>query len=390
MPANQLLGVELARVGTWDLAIGGTRTFTAEDFADAIAASHDPDYGIMAIRPGHTDPRFDGEPALGRVVNMRMAGDRLVGDLVDLPPWLMQPRGEGAVIHAAFPERSVEGYTNMTSPSGRKYRLVLTGLALLGVAPPAMQGLADLPAAVAAGAVRIAASSAVMDLADAPLSESEPPSTETVTVSGDDLHVHSEGSLMDPTVIRTALGLAADATDEQVTEALAAQATALTEAQAAAEAARARVSELEAVAAANATPPAGDAPTPTAPEGFTIISEAVLADLQANAAQGVAAAQTLATQAADAFIGRYRNRIGASSNPRSQVVEATMRREWSRNPAEAEQFAAALPVVAITHELGHESGAEGSEANDPMWDDFERNLSPDVAATRAARTQGRS
>lgn len=381
MPVNQLLGVELARVGTWDLAIGGTRTFTAEDFADAIAASHDPDYGIMAIRPGHTDPRFDGEPALGRVVNMRMAGDRLLGDLTDLPSWLT------ARIHAAYPERSVEGYTNMTSPSGRKYRLVLTGLALLGVAAPAMQGLADLPAAVAAGAVRIAASSAVMSLADAPAGESEPPSTETVTVSGDEPHLPLEGSLMDPTAIRTALGLAADATDEQVTEALAAQAAALTEAQAAAEAAQARVTELEAVAAASTPPPTSA--TPPAPEGFTIISEAALEELRADAAQGVAAARTLATQAEDAFIRRHRNRIGAASNPRAATVEATMRREWQRNPTEAEAFAASLAVVAPTHELGHESGAEGSEANDPMWDDFERNLSSDVAATRAAR-QGRS
>lgn len=350
MPANQILGVELARVGTWDLAIGGTRTFTAEDFADAIAASHDPDYGIMAIRPGHTDPRFDGEPALGRVVNMRMAGDRLVGDLVDLPPWLMQPRGEGAVIHAAFPERSVEGYTNMTSPSGRKYRLVLTGLALLGVAAPAMQGLADLPAAVAAGAVRIAASSAVMDLADAPLSESEPAGAETVTVSGDDLHVHSEGSLMDPTVIRTALGLAADATDEQVTEALAAQATALTEARTAAEAATARIAELEA-----AVPPPA---TGTLPEGATLIDQAQLDELRVAAAQGAQAHATLRQQERDRFISRH---IAAGRlAPAATALRSSLEREWDRDPEAAEQVAASLAVVMPTTPLGDDGGADAT------------------------------
>lgn len=340
MSTNQLLGVELARVGTWDLAIGGRTSFTAEDFADAIAASHDPDYGIMAIRPGHTDPRFDGEPALGRVENMRMVGDRLLGDLVDLPAWLTER------IHAAYPERSVEGYTNVTSPTGHRYRLVLTSLALLGVAPPAMQGLADLPAAVAAGAERIAASSAVMALADAPASESEPLQTETVTVSGDE--PRPEGSLMDPTVIRTALGLAADATDEQVTEALTAQAAALSEARTAAEMATARVAELEAAA----PPP----PAPALPDGVVVIDETTLNDLRVAASAGAEAHRTLRTQERDRFLQRH---VAAGRlAPANIALRESLGREWDRDPEAAERVAASLAVVMPTTPLGLDGGAE--------------------------------
>lgn len=337
MPANQLLGVELARVGTWDLAIGGRKSFTAEDFADAVAASLDPDYGIMPIRPGHTDPRFDGEPALGRVINLRTAGDRLVGDLVDLPQWLTQR------IHAAYPERSVEGYTNVTSPTGKRYRLVLTALALLGVAPPAMKGLADLPAAVAAGAELIAASSAVMDLADAPVSESERPTEETATVTGDDLHV-PEGSLMDP--IRTALGLAADATDEQVSEALAAQATALAEARTAAEIAAARIAELEGL------PPTG------APDGSLTVDATQYADLVAAAEMGRAAHTTLRNQERDRFLTRH---IAAGRlAPANTALRDSLGREWDRDPEAAERVAASLAVVMPTSTLGSDGGSEST------------------------------
>lgn len=348
-----ILGVELARVGTWDLAIGGRRTLTAEDFSDAVAASHDPDYGIMAIRPGHTDPRFDGEPALGRVENMRTAGDRLLGDLVDLPAWLTER------IHAAYPERSVEGYTNVTSPTGRRYRLVLTSLALLGVSPPAMQGLADLPAALAAALAAgwaaagdssnlLAAASSEMGLWSDASSESEPPQTETVTVSADE--PRPEGSRMDPTVIRTALGLAADATDEQVTEALMAQATALTEAQTARIAAEARVTELEAARAA----PAGGA---ALPEGLEAVDSQALADLRVAAAQGVEALRIVRGQQRDQFIQRH---VAAGRlTPANAALRESLAREWDRDQAAAEQIAASLAVVMpVGASLGVDGGTE--------------------------------
>ncbi len=156
-------GVELARTGTFELFAGGRRTFTAEDFADAIAASTDPDLGRPIIKPGHVDDRFDrqGEPALGLVENMRVDGDRLIADYVGVPGWL------AATMRTSYPNRSIEGYAGITTPGGKSYRLVVTGVAMLGVTPPAIAGLADLPAAVAAASdspVRLCATLADMGL----------------------------------------------------------------------------------------------------------------------------------------------------------------------------------------------------------------------------------
>jgi len=139
-------GVELARMGTWDLFRGGKVTWSADDFADAVAASRDPDLGRPVLTPGHVDDRFErqGSPALGTVENLRVVGDRLVGDYTGVPGWL------AASMAGAYPNRSIEGYAGVTTPGGKTYRLVLTAVALLGVTPPAITGLADLPAAVAA------------------------------------------------------------------------------------------------------------------------------------------------------------------------------------------------------------------------------------------------
>lgn len=352
MPTNQLLGVELAKVGTWDLAIGGRTTFTVEDFFDAVAASHDPDYGGMTIRPGHTDPRFDGEPALGRVVNLRVAGNSLLGDLVDLPGWLT------GRIAAAYPERSIEGYRNVTSPSGQKYGLVLTSLALLGVSPPAMKGLADLPAAIAAGAVPIAASSAEMDLAATP-GESERPEISSVTVTPDDAPP-LEGSLMDPTALRTSLGLAADASDEDVQARLTALAAAeqtATQAAAEAEASRARIAELE------ANPPAPPEPS-NLPAGTVAIDATQLEELRVAASQGAQAHATLRAQERDRFIQRH---VAAGRlAPANTALQESLGREWDRDREAAERVAASLAVVMPTSPLGGDGTGEGT-SDDAIW-----------------------
>lgn len=130
-------GVELVRLGSW-LASTGPVDVTAEDLASFVAAANDPEVDDAPLRIGHVDARFDGEPALGWLANLRVAGDRLLGDLVDVPAKL------AAVIPRAFRRRSVEIAWGVRTPSGRKYRAALAGLALLGVQPPAVKGLADV------------------------------------------------------------------------------------------------------------------------------------------------------------------------------------------------------------------------------------------------------
>lgn len=143
MPAALITipAVELATVGRWP-ASTGVWDCTAEDLAAAVMAADDPDLRTPIVRLGHTDPRFDGEPAIGRIENLRLSADgmTLVGDLVGVPAWLAE------IMPSAFPSRSVEATRNAVTASGHKHRLILTGLALLGVELPAIERLADVAA----------------------------------------------------------------------------------------------------------------------------------------------------------------------------------------------------------------------------------------------------
>jgi hypothetical protein len=83
-------GVAIARVGEWDTSTGHW-VCTPEQLADAVRASRDPAFRTPVIKLGHTDPRFDGQPAVGRLENLRVdaSGDVLLADLVGVPaPWL--------------------------------------------------------------------------------------------------------------------------------------------------------------------------------------------------------------------------------------------------------------------------------------------------------------
>lgn len=115
----------------------GTITATRADIASIIAAA--PALPDPVIKIGHDDPRFSGSPSLGRIVNLRTAdqGNTLIGDLVDMPQWLV----DAAPKH--FAQRSIEAVSNFVS-NGNVYRMVLTGLALLGASLPAVTDLDSL------------------------------------------------------------------------------------------------------------------------------------------------------------------------------------------------------------------------------------------------------
>jgi hypothetical protein len=144
-----LLGVELVRPGTWDLA-RGKQTFTDQmlrDAADFYAASGGQ---RIPLGFGHRDSRFDGEPAFGWLANVRYeqddTGPVLLGDLVDMDDWV------AAAAPDRWPHRSVEGVMGVTF-DGREYGLALTRLALLGSTPPGipvLKSLSDVRQLVAA------------------------------------------------------------------------------------------------------------------------------------------------------------------------------------------------------------------------------------------------
>jgi hypothetical protein len=156
VPTVTIKGVQLARLGSWAASTGPVR-LTPAVFADMVAANADPEVDHAPLKVGHLDTRFsDGEPALGWLQNMRTEGEVLVADLVDVPEGLA-PR-----LADAFRRRSVEIAWNVRTPAGKAYRAVVTGLAALGITPPAVKGLADV-AALYDAPQRTAASTMVAD-----------------------------------------------------------------------------------------------------------------------------------------------------------------------------------------------------------------------------------
>jgi hypothetical protein len=128
-----LPGVEILATGTWQLS-SGEATFTREDLADAIDAASCPSVGNPVIKIGHVDPRFDGEPALGWVVGMKLSagGNKITADLAGMPGWL------GEIAASAYPGRSIEGFRDYVCQQGHTHPFAITALALLGVTPPAV------------------------------------------------------------------------------------------------------------------------------------------------------------------------------------------------------------------------------------------------------------
>lgn len=174
----ELLGVELARPGTWQLS-SGAREFTAAMLRDAAEFHASTGGQRIPLGFGHMDSRFDGDPAWGWLANVRYAEDGagpvLLGDLVELDDWVY------AAAPARWPHRSIEGVTGV-SYQGREYGLVLTRLALLGATPPgmpALKSLSDLRQLVAAAAAASGGEWIAASIPEASPQGAEPkPSTE--------------------------------------------------------------------------------------------------------------------------------------------------------------------------------------------------------------------
>lgn len=192
---------------------------------------------------------------------------------------------------------------------------------------------------------------------------------------------------MDPVELRKTVGLAEDATDEEVT-------ARLTELAARPEPtptdpATAKGDEPGPTGTGSTTPPAPSATgtaTFTPPPGTKLVDEATWADVTSKAEQGALAATAMRKQERDRFLAQVRSegRLAAANTK----LRETLEREWDRDPVAARAFADELarvvPVTAAGHDLG---GGDGE--SDPMWDAFERSHFPDVAAVRADRDGGR-
>ena len=136
-------GVELVRVGRWETSTGVFRV-TKVDLISAIDAHNAGVKRKPVIKLGHDDSRGDA-PAMGYVDNLRLSadGNTLIGDFVNVPARLAE------LIPFAYPERSIEGYTDYYHQStDTTWPLVIDAVALLGAVGP---GVADLKSLQAVG-----------------------------------------------------------------------------------------------------------------------------------------------------------------------------------------------------------------------------------------------
>ena len=139
-------GIALCRAGEWN-GLTGRATVTPEDLAAVVDAYQDREVDRARVKLGHVSSLNDqalgdGAPAFGWVENPRLSDDgrTLIGDLVDVP------RRLGEVVGRGYKNVSVELRKNVRTPSGKTHPTVLSGLALLGAAAPAVKGLDDLVA----------------------------------------------------------------------------------------------------------------------------------------------------------------------------------------------------------------------------------------------------
>jgi len=175
--------VPIARVGDWNAA-AGTGVLTPEDLQSMVDAAQDPE--IQAAGPvrgwlGHNgavddwgdpiprDPYDTAEPAIGTVENLTTAddGQTLVADLVDVPE----------IVTVLYPQRSIETIGGVVTASGNGYRCVLTGMAYLGRADPAVKGMPDLLDAVRASATGALAAGGVRWIGEPALMSALPADT---------------------------------------------------------------------------------------------------------------------------------------------------------------------------------------------------------------------
>lgn len=236
-------GIPICRAGEWN-GLTGKAVVTPDDLQAVVAAYQDGEVDKARVKLGHVselNALGDGAPAFGWVENPRLAADgrTLLGDLVDVP------RRLGEVVGRGYRNVSVELRKNVRTPSGKTHPTVLSGLALLGTAAPAVKGLDDLVALYASEPIPDTPTDGCQDgavvtisLGDAldPVTHADIPAPSPVACDGEldsperpGREKEGEPSMAFLDQAREKFGLPADASEDQILERI----TALSEAPAA-------------------------------------------------------------------------------------------------------------------------------------------------------------
>lgn len=127
--------VEIFSVGTWN-----GHEITVEDLADMVACFKATGSACKPyLKLGHNDDqdlvKSAGLPAAGWVGDLRVVGNKLVADFVDIPKKIY-----ALIKSKAYGSVSSEVFNNITI-AGQKYRKMLSAVALLGAETPAVMDL---------------------------------------------------------------------------------------------------------------------------------------------------------------------------------------------------------------------------------------------------------
>lgn len=341
-------GIELARVGEFDLSTGKQK-FTSKMLHNAAEKAKAAGAGYRApLKLGHTDPRnsevaaADGEPAFGWLHNLRTVGDGdstvLLGDVTGMPDWLAQ------VAPSAYPDRSIEGYASEDAET-----LDVTGLALLGVTPPGIPTIKswrDLPAAlgVAASAPKLIAASFTAANDAAPQTPAGPPVTTQPT---------QEDDTMSDTLIqglRERFGFADDANEETILKAVDEARDPAVTPETIAASLKLDVDKVKTALAAAA----GTTTEPQLPAGTVAISASALEELKIAAQAGAQARVVqLKAERDEAISGAYRSgKIAAARKDH-------WAKQWDADPEGTQKALAELPEVYPVAASGH-TGSDGT------------------------------
>jgi hypothetical protein len=136
MSTGNELDAEIFAVGKWNGFV-----FDAKDLAGMAEAFNKLQNNLdVALKFGHNDEQrmTDGQPALGWVSKVWVAGDKLMAKFVDLPNIVFE-----ALQKKLYKNVSVELDLDVQY-KGDNYPFVLTGVALLGADIPAVNTLNDL------------------------------------------------------------------------------------------------------------------------------------------------------------------------------------------------------------------------------------------------------
>jgi hypothetical protein len=363
-------GVELVKVGQWP-AVTGPADITLTKLDSMVRASQADWYDGAAMKLGHFDPRFDGEPALGWVTNLRLGLSAdgkemsLYGDLANVPPKVDE------IIPTAFANRSIEWIEDVTAPDGTVYPAVMTGLALLGASPPGVSGLApirglddvvELFAAGAGGRDNLTRHSAFVGEHSEALVNALAAVDEIIRTSDDGTshdmqrsgEIQEDQDMTDTldSQLRTLLDLSAE---DDITAAITDLKTKATTVETPGDV-PSEGDEPTAEPVAPPTEPTPEAPSePAAVMGLVTVqtTQAHLDDLTAKANQGAEAMAKLTEQEVDRELKAASRKIAPTEFPtlREHMLKGDSERQFVR------QMLAARPEMVHTGEIGSSSDA---------------------------------